>query len=353
MQEHQFLKIRQILKDWYEQNKRDLPWRNTKDAYKIWISEIILQQTRVNQGYNYYLRFIERFPNVKSLAEAEEQEVLKHWQGLGYYSRARNLHKTAKSVISEFNGKFPLHYNDILSLSGIGEYTAAAISSFAYNQPYAAVDGNIFRVLSRLVANETPIDTSKGKKEFTGIAKKLLDKNNPGTHNQAIMEFGAMYCTPKNPDCENCPLKKFCKAYKLNVVELLPIKQGKTKVTNRYFNYFFIKKNEFTYLQKRTAKDIWLNLYELPLIETDSIMTLSELTQTDDFKSLFKDCNFIIEKTSRPYRHVLSHRIIHAVFYTININVENKRLRRFERALINELERYPISRLTELFLEGE
>ncbi len=250
MQEHQFLKIRQILKDWYEQNKRDLPWRNTKDAYKIWISEIILQQTRVNQGYNYYLRFIERFPNVKSLAEAEEQEVLKHWQGLGYYSRARNLHKTAKSVISEFNGKFPLHYNDILSLSGIGEYTAAAISSFAYNQPYAAVDGNIFRVLSRLVANETPIDTSKGKKEFTGIAKKLLDKNNPGTHNQAIMEFGAMYCTPKNPDCENCPLKEFCKAYKLNVVELLPIKQGKTKVTNRYFNYFFIKKNCKRHLAK-------------------------------------------------------------------------------------------------------
>lgn len=353
MQKRQYPKIRQILQDWYEQNKRDLPWRNTDDAYKIWISEIILQQTRVNQGYNYYLRFVERFPDVKSLAEADELEILKYWQGLGYYSRAGSLHKAAKTVVSKFNGKFPENYKDILSLSGIGEYTAAAISSFAYNQSYATVDGNIFRVLSRLHANETPIDTSKGKKEFTELAQNLLDKNNPGLHNQAIMEFGAMYCVPALPDCDNCPLNEHCEAYRLNIVTQLPVKQGKTKVSNRYFNYFFIKNGGFTYLQKRAKKDIWQNLYEFPLIETSGAVDLSELVQTADFKKLFEDVEISIEKTSRMFRHILSHRIIHAVFYIININVERKEIRDFEKILINELERYPIARLTELFLEEE
>ncbi len=352
MQEHQYPKIRQILKDWYEQNKRDLPWRNTDDAYKIWISEIILQQTRVNQGYNYYIRFIERFPNIKSLAEADEQEVLKYWQGLGYYSRARNLHKAAKTVVSKFNGKFPIAYPDILSLSGIGEYTASAISSFAYNQPYATVDGNIFRVLARLSADDTPINTTKGKKIFTDLATNLLDKKNPGLHNQAIMEFGSMQCTPASPACELCPLNMYCEAYRLNMVTQLPVKQGKTKVTNRYFNYFFIINNGHTYLQKRTDKDIWQNLYEFPLLESEKAMSLKEVLESEFFTQLFCKKDITVNSTSKSFRHILSHRIIHAEFYTIVVKeIESENLRNYQKIKLEELSHYPISRLTELFLE--
>lgn len=347
----QIQKIREILQNWYEVNKRTLPWRETTDAYKIWISEIVLQQTRVNQGFEYYLRLIKRFPDVKSLAEADEQEVLKYWQGLGYYSRALNLHKAAKKIVSEFKGEFPKTYKDIISLSGIGEYTAAAISSFAFNLPYAAVDGNIFRVISRLTANETPIDTTIGKKVFTEIAQNLLDKNKPGLHNQAIMEFGAMHCVPSNPDCGNCPLKEYCEAKKLNLVVQLPVKQGKTKVTNRYFNYFQIKSGEFTFLQKRTKKDIWQNLYEFPLIETDSPFDFSELSQLSEFQSLFENTEFQVEKISKPIKHILSHRIIYANFYNINIVGENDALGKLEKIRRSDMHQYPISRLTELFLE--
>ena len=353
MNKSQILYIRQILKDWYLIHKRTLPWRDTHDPYKIWISEIILQQTRVNQGYEYYLRFIERFADVKSLAEADEQEVLKYWQGLGYYSRARNLHKAARTIVSNFNGKIPKTYDEVLSLSGIGEYTASAICSFAYNQPYATVDGNIFRVISRLTANDTPIDTTKGKKLFTEIAQNLLDKKNPGLHNQAIMEFGAMYCTPFSPDCENCPLKIYCEANKLNIVSHLPVKQGKTITSNRYFNYFYIKNGEYTYLQKRTKKDIWQNLYEFPLIETDLAMDLHELVQTEKFNQLFGEYEINIEKVGSPVKHILSHRIIYAVFYTIIINRESEIIQRFEKLPQNELNQFPVSRLTEMFLERE
>ena len=351
MNSKQTAAIRKILNEWYLINKRTLPWRETKDPYKIWISEIILQQTRVNQGLDYYNRFIERFPDVKSLAEAGEDEVLKYWQGLGYYSRARNLHKAAKQIMNKYNGAFPTVYHEVLSLSGVGEYTAAAVCSLAYHQPYAVVDGNVYRVLSRLTGSSTPIDTSVGKKEFSALAKQLLNIAHPDTHNQAMMDFGALQCTPANPDCEICVLQDFCEAYKLNIVGQLPVKQGKTNVKNRYFNYFFIKNDDYTYLKKRTGKDIWQNLYEFPLIETDKEMNFQELTETESFRQLFGETELTVQKISHPVKHILSHRIINAVFYKINISHENETIKDFEKLLLSELNQFPVSRLTELYLE--
>ena len=277
------------LTNWYQANKRDLPWRDISDPYRIWISEIILQQTRVNQGLSYYNRFIERFPTIAVLSEAEEDTVLKYWQGLGYYTRARNLHKAATQIMTDFKGTFPVEYNQVIKLAGIGEYTAAAICSFAYNQPYAVVDGNVYRVLSRVFAIQTPIDSSSGKKEIAILAQDLLSKSNPALHNQALMEFGALQCIPAAPDCTNCPLQSVCRAYELNLVSVLPVKSLKTKVTNRFFNYFFIRFEDKTFLQKRVNKDVWQNLFEFPLIESDHLLSTSELMENNIFKSMFLD----------------------------------------------------------------
>jgi len=344
--------ISYLLTEWYKQNKRDLPWRDISDPYKIWISEIILQQTRVNQGMNYYLRFIERFQTVEELAKADEDEVLKYWQGLGYYTRARNLHKAAKQVVSDFNGIFPTQHADILKLAGIGDYTAAAISSFAFNQPYAVVDGNVFRVLARVFGIETAIDSNSGKKEFTQLAQNLLSKTDPALHNQAIMEFGALQCVPASPDCNNCPLISHCRAFELNTVSKLPVKSQKTKVSNRYFNYLFIEFQGNTFIQKRTAKDVWQNLYEFPLIETDHLLSSSELIENDYFKSMFDDVTETnILKTSNPMKHVLSHRVIYAQFISIRISNLSKSLNQFNQIKINDLDDFAVSRLMELFLE--
>ncbi|HET7733955.1 MAG TPA: A/G-specific adenine glycosylase [Paludibacter sp.] len=344
--------ISNTLINWYEQNKRELPWRDITDPYKIWISEIILQQTRVNQGLSYYLRFIERFPTVSQLAQAEEDEVLKYWQGLGYYSRARNLHKAAKQIASKFNGVFPADHANVLQLSGIGEYTAAAICSFAYNQPYAVVDGNVFRVLSRLFGIATPIDSTSGKKEFSELAKNLLSSNEPASHNQAIMEFGALQCVPTSPDCLNCPLQASCQAFQTNSVSTLPVKAQKTKVTNRFFNYLFIEFQGNTFLQKRTGKDVWQNLYEFPLIETDRLLNSSELIENEYFKTLFaKTAEVDIYKISHPMKHVLSHRVIYAQFITIKVNELNMELEKLTKTAINEIDKFAVSRLMELFLE--
>ena len=209
---------------WYNFNKRELPWRSTSDPYKIWLSEIILQQTQVNQGLSYYLKFVEEFQTVKDLAKAPADKVMKLWQGLGYYSRARNLHEAAKNIVNEHKGEFPKAYEDIRALKGVGDYTAAAIASIAYNLPYAVVDGNVYRVLSRIFGIETPIDSTSGKKEFNELANELLTKKNPADYNQAIMEFGALYCRPKNPDCTNCIFNDKCEAYRLNKINLLPVK---------------------------------------------------------------------------------------------------------------------------------
>ena len=337
---------------WYLENKRDLPWRDISDPYRIWISEIILQQTRVNQGLEYYLRFVERFPSVGELATAEEDEVLKYWQGLGYYSRARNLHKAAKKIAMEYKGFFPEKYDDILLLNGVGEYTAAAIASFAYNAPYATVDGNVYRVLSRLFAIETPIDSGKGKKEFFALAQDLLSENEPGLHNQAMMEFGALHCVPVSPDCPNCPMQAHCKAFEKNMVSLLPKKSQKTKVSNRYFNYLFITFQDKTFLQKRIKNDVWKNLYEFPLIEAGKLFDQDELLADEQFRNLFSDVkNVEIKKKSKPIKHVLSHRNIFAQFITVNISNENDTLKQFVQSPVDEIDKFAVSRLIEIFLE--
>jgi A/G-specific adenine glycosylase len=338
---------------WYNSNKRDLPWRNTQDPYKIWISEIILQQTRVVQGLDYYNRFIERFPSVDFLAEAEEQEVLKYWQGLGYYSRARNLHATAQRLKSEFNDAFPEDYKTILSLKGIGEYTAAAIASFAFNQPYPTVDGNVFRVLSRLFTVDTPIDTSKGKKIFTELAFQLIDKNNPGLFNQAMMEFGALQCTPGQPDCTICPLRIHCLAYAGNRVSDLPVKQNQTKAKEVYLYYFHIRYKDCFYLVKRHGKGIWQNLFEFPSVESERALTFDELVKNPDFQSLFPSSPSEVEfkLMIQNRKHVLSHRVLYATFYEVRISEEPESLKKYSPISHEDLIHYPLHRLMELFFE--
>ena len=259
-----------VLLKWYLQNKRDLPWRNTTNPYAIWLSEIMLQQTRVAQGMPYFLKFTAAFPTVFDLANAQEEAVLKLWQGLGYYSRARNLHKTAQFVAFELNGEFPNTYTELLKLKGIGTYTAAAIASFSYNEAVPVVDGNVFRVLSRYFDIETDISSSEAKKEFAALAKELLPTGKANIFNQAIMEFGALQCVPKKPDCSNCVLNLGCLALQKKKVGQLPVKLKKLKVSKRYFNYLvFSDENNKTIIQKRTDKGIWHNLYEFPLIETN------------------------------------------------------------------------------------
>lgn len=355
MDEKKGNQISAALIKWYHQHKRELPWRETSDPYLIWISEIILQQTRVAQGLDYYNRFISRFPDVRSLANANEDEVLTYWQGLGYYSRARNLHFAAKSIVKNFGGIFPKNHKEILSLKGIGEYTAAAIASFSYNLPYAVLDGNVFRVLSRLFAICDPIDTVAGKKIFSSLAQEILDRNNPGIHNQAIMEFGALQCTPANPDCMHCPLENKCLGLARSLVQELPIKQGKTKIQNRYFNYLDIRYQDKIYIQKRTKNDIWKNLYELPLIETEENLAPEDLLSSKELKELLSNEKGI-KTSSLPmeFKHALSHRIIYAKFYKIELAEPSTSLpEQFILIPIKKLSEYAVSRLVSKYIEKE
>ena len=269
-----------LLIQWYLRNKRDLPWRNTTNPYPIWLSEIMLQQTRVAQGMPYFLSFTAAFPTVFDLAKADEEQVLKLWQGLGYYSRARNLHKTAQYVADELSGVFPVTYKELLQLKGIGEYTAAAIASFSYNEVVPVVDGNVFRVLSRYFDVETDIAAASAKKEFAALAFELMPKDNPAIFNQAIMEFGALQCVPKSPNCGICVFNESCAALQKNKVDQLPVKSKKLKVRNRFFNYLVVNdENENTIIQKRTDKGIWHNLYEFPLIETEKVEDFDCITE--------------------------------------------------------------------------
>lgn len=307
-----------ILLRWYHNNKRNLPWRDTNNPYRIWISEIILQQTQVKQGYSYFLRFVERFPNVYELAKADEDEVLKYWQGLGYYSRARNLHKAAKSIWE--NGSFPNDYQSIRSLKGVGDYTAAAIASFAFGQHYAVVDGNVYRVLSRYFGIKTPIDISEGKKYYKELANELLPKDDTSPkYNQAIMDFGALQCTPLNPKCVSCPLNDSCVALSLNDVRSYPCKSKKIAISERFFNYFFIEFNKSFLMFKRGTDDIWAGLYEPLLVEQNSV-----LNDIEDFKKLLSPYiiyNEIPEVRilDKNIRHKLTHRTLHCNFYHIKL----------------------------------
>ena len=310
------------LMQWYLQNKRDLPWRKTVNPYKIWLSEIMLQQTRVAQGTPYFLSFTTTFPTVFDLAAANEEQVLKLWQGLGYYSRARNLHKTAQYVANELSGIFPDNYNDLLKLKGVGEYTAAAIASFSYNEVVPVVDGNVFRVLSRYFDVETDIAAASAKKEFAALAYELMPKDNPAIFNQAIMEFGALQCVPKSPNCGICVFNTSCAALQKKKVDQLPVKSKKLKVRNRFFNYLVVSDdNENTIIQKRIAKGIWHNLYEFPLIETERVEDfdcIANLIQSDFFKG--NEIVGISESNPETIIHKLSHQHLHIKFWKIKVN---------------------------------
>lgn len=301
---------------WYRVHKRDLPWRNTSDPYHIWLSEIILQQTRIEQGLPYYESFTKNFPTLKDLATADEDRVLKLWQGLGYYSRARNLHHTAKTIYFDLNNRFPSRYKDILSLRGIGPYTAAAIASFAYKEPVGVVDGNVFRVLARFFGIYDDISAPKTRAVFQDLVNALISKKYPDLFNHALMDFGATVCTPVNPKCDGCVLRDGCVAFLKNDVKTLPVKTKKTAVKNRYFNYLIIRNNEGIAIQQRTAKDIWQQLYELPLAETPDNAEktiLSCITGTFPARSAVKI-------NEQPVKHKLSHQQLHINFYEVEVS---------------------------------
>ena len=336
----------QTIINWYLQHKRDLPWRETQDPYHIWISEIILQQTRVTQGLDYYLRFISKFPTVGDLACADEDEVLRMWQGLGYYSRARNIHTAAREIQTHFNGNFPSSYNEIRSLKGIGPYTAAAIASFAFKLPHAAIDGNVYRVLSRLFDIDTPIDSTEGKKLFEALANELLDQKRPDLFNQAMMEFGAIQCTPQSPDCNNCPLNISCLALANGRVNELPVKKGKTKIKSRYFHFFEVEYNGKLILEQRKNDDIWKGLFQLPLIETHNESPIEK----NAILKLFKASEITHITLMREYKHILSHQHLYCKFYKLEIQAKQP-VEHFIYIERPDIERYAIPRIIEKYFE--
>jgi A/G-specific adenine glycosylase len=315
---------------WYKDNHRSLPWRATRDPYRIWLSEIILQQTRVSQGLPYYERFVEKYPTIKHLAQAPEQDVLRLWQGLGYYTRARNLHRCAIKVATEHNGIFPETFAELIKLPGIGEYTAAAIASIAHQEPVAVVDGNVFRVLSRMFGIDTTINSPAGKKEFTALANRVLDHRLPDIHNQAMMEFGALFCTPKNPACPECIFKTSCEAFRSDLQYVLPVKTKPKKSTRRYFYYLVFRKGKTLAMKKRETKDIWNGLYDFPLLEYKRPVS-GEKLKGDLGNEI---------RISKPFKHVLSHQTIHARFIMTdsvsNLDFE-KNLKFYSRAQIANL----------------
>ena len=346
--------IQDTLINWYAENRRDLPWRHDPTPYQVWLSEVILQQTRVNQGMEYYLRFIEKWPTVTDLANASEEEVLKMWQGLGYYSRARNLHKCARQILEQYGGQFPTDFEQLKKLQGIGAYTAAAIASIAFNLPHAVVDGNVYRVLSRLYDIDTPININEGQKLYAQFADELLNREQPSLHNQALMEFGALHCTPKNPNCLLCPLQAQCMAFAHQTVMQRPVKLQKVKVTTRYFNYLVIRIKGSIYLHKRSGNDIWRNLYDFPCIESEQPMSVEEVIASEQFQQLIENKPFTIVKVSPVFTHKLTHRTILAQF--IEIKLEKKLLRIETKDLFlaaeTELIKYPIPRLIDLYLNN-
>ncbi len=343
--------ISKILHTWYSKNKRDLPWRQTTDPYKIWLSEVILQQTQVVQGMNYYLKFINTYPTITHLANANEDKVLTLWQGLGYYSRARNLHFTAIYICKELKGKFPKTYSEIIKLKGVGAYTAAAIASIAYNEPYAAVDGNVYRVIARLFNVNTPINTTEGKKEFQIIANDLIKQCSlPGLHNNAMMEFGALQCKPTNPLCDTCVLQTHCLAFQKQVQNSLPVKNKTVVVKNRYFNYIVFTYKFHIYIHKRTEKDIWQNLFEFYLIETKGETTHNQVLENNLLQPLkihIKSINAI-----KPIKHKLTHQILYTQF--IQIDLKTKLSKTYNLQLIKQIDltKYAFPQPIQRYIEG-
>lgn len=343
--------MKQIVLDiikFYENNKRDMPWRATNNPYKIWLSEIILQQTQVKQGTAYYEKFISHYPTIIDLANANEEEVMKHWQGLGYYSRARNLHKTAKIVTEKYNGIFPDNYNEIIALPGIGDYTAAAICSFAYNQSYPVLDGNVFRFLSRFYGIYSPINEQKNRKEFMAILSELITYAKPKIFNNAIMEMGAIVCKPDNPFCNICVVSQQCFAFKQNEIKQLPVKIKTIKIKTRFLNFIVIEYQDYFYITKRISKDIWQNLYTLPLIETKAKPTVNEIKE----KLSEIISNKITDLTYHHYiKHLLTHQVLESYFYQLKMSEKpDFKLDNFIKVNRNTYKNFAIPKLIDKYL---
>jgi A/G-specific adenine glycosylase len=337
---------------WYAVSKRDLPWRCTKDPYFIWLSEIILQQTRIEQGKPYYERFAAAYPTVDKLAAASEQDVLKHWQGLGYYSRARNMHETARVVMKEFGGKFPHAYEKIRKLKGVGDYTAAAIASISFGLPYAVMDGNVLRFLSRYSGITDSIDLPAVKKKILAIANTHMDQGNPGDFNQALMEFGATVCTPSSPDCKNCIFQTKCNAFIHNAVGEIPVRTPKTGVRQRFIHYLVITVTiggkDHIYLRKRTGKDIWRNLYDFPSLERPEDKTLYRLHEME-FSGILQLNQNKFHEVSEAYLHVLTHQKLHVRFYRFRSTDANLP---YLLIPLTEIHNYPVPRLIEGYISS-
>ncbi len=335
------------------ENVRKMPWKGEEDPYKIWISEIILQQTRVQQGLAYYERFIKTFPDVQTLATAKDQSVFKLWEGLGYYTRCKNLIASAKYIHEKLNNQFPEKYEDILALKGIGNYTASAIASFAFNKPYAVLDGNVFRVLSRFFGIEIPINTTTGKKYYAELAQMLLDKKNPAEYNQAIMDFGAVICKPALPLCYECPLQKKCVAFLNNKVSVLPINEKIIKQKKRFFNYLIVEYKDKIYVRERTEKDIWQNLFEFILIETNSLADAKDFLKDERFLSAFETSHFVVNRISKTYTQKLTHQLVSARFFHIKIDQKMTCLKNFQLVSKKQLNKFPFPKIITSYLGEE
>ncbi len=321
------------------ENKRQMPWKGEKNPYKIWLSEIILQQTRVDQGWEYYTRFIKAFPTINKLSTAPEEKIFKLWEGLGYYSRCKNLITTARFISNEKKGRFPDKYEDILALKGVGPYTAAAIASFAFDLPYAVLDGNVFRVLARYFGISKDISSNEGKRFFSSLANDLLDKNKPGIYNQAIMDFGAVVCKPQNPLCAECPFKESCGAFVKNRVNQLPLKTKKLIRKKRWFYYLVIEWNNKVYVQRRAGKDIWENLYQFVLIETRKKSSFKEIADSSSYKQILPGNRPESVIESKHYIQQLSHQTIEGNF----IHIKTKK-----PPVLTDYEAVPISKIKQL-----
>jgi A/G-specific adenine glycosylase len=339
--------IGQKLIRWYPGHRRDLPWRDTKDPYTIWVSEIILQQTRVGQGLQFFHRFMERFPDIQTLAEAETDEIMKIWQGLGYYSRARNMHEAARHVHQHLGGELPRTYSGLLRIKGIGPYTAAAIASFAFDEEVPVVDGNVIRFLSRLYGIY-----SSDKKSFTGKARTIMDTGKPGLFNQAVMEFGALQCTPMKPLCKKCPFQNDCYAFRHHAINELPVKKSRPVMKTRHFHYFIIRNHDKLIMKKRDGTDIWKGLYDFPLIETEKPVSLKKLITGREWLKLFGSPGPEISDHTDIHKHILSHQVILARFYLVHtVPPGHFADQNFIEVEYEKIGNLPVPKLIERFLE--
>lgn len=348
------MEFNKVIIKWYLENKRDLPWRNTSNPYFIWISEVILQQTKVAQGHDYYLRFISAFPTVKHLANADIDKVMKLWQGLGYYTRARNLHKAAQQILTNYNGELPKSYTELLKIKGIGPYSAGAIASFAFKEVVPAIDGNVYRVLSRVYGVFSSPESSAGKKEFHSLVMELIDKDRPDIFNQALLDFGALQCVPRSPNCITCPFNHICYAYRNNLVGQLPVKGKKIAVRERFLNYLIIRYKNSTFIQRRAEGDIWTLLYEFPLIETKQKVHLEELINDQKWEDLIGKEPPSILHVSPLVKHPLSHQSLYTRFIIVEVKKPTYFLKaNYKKIPIPEVQNYSVPRVIDNFLAAE